>query len=176
MAPTNPCCNIGTKIKTKAMHVTSLSVCLRCYISHKKTIIIVGNVLEVEIVWLHWLGAGLLLSQDLTLAEETWRWPQSTSGASSSTLRNLLVLLLLGMLGMLGRGLLLPPRLLLDTQPSQIQSLFKCFSFHHQTLWMMKHSEWWLYIQWTKRLAVLSLHWQSLVGWWWGTFLAYMFD
>ena len=64
---------------------------------------------------LHWVGAGLLLSQDLTLAEEPWRWPQSTSGLSSFTLRNLIFLLLVVMVG---RGMLLPPRLQLETQLS----------------------------------------------------------
>ena len=49
MAPTDPRCTIGTKIKTKAVRVTSLDNCLRCYGANKKTIILVGTVLEVEI-------------------------------------------------------------------------------------------------------------------------------
>ena len=49
MAPTDPRCTIGTKIKTKAVHVTSMSECLRRYGANKKNIIIIGTVLEVEI-------------------------------------------------------------------------------------------------------------------------------
>ena len=49
MAPTNPRCTIGTKIETKAVHVTSLAECSRRYRANKKTGIIVGTVLEVEI-------------------------------------------------------------------------------------------------------------------------------
>ena len=49
MAPTDPRCTIVTKIDTKAVHVTSLDECSRRYRANKKTIIIVGTVLEVEI-------------------------------------------------------------------------------------------------------------------------------
>ena len=49
MAPNDPCCTIGTKIDTKAVHVTSLAECSRRYRGNKKTIILVGTVLEVEI-------------------------------------------------------------------------------------------------------------------------------
>ena len=49
MALTDPCCTIGNKIKNKAVHVTSLTKCLRTYGAKKKTIILVGTVLEVEI-------------------------------------------------------------------------------------------------------------------------------
>ena len=49
MAPTDPCRTIGTKIETKEVHVTSLDECLRRYGAKKKTIIIVGTVLEVKI-------------------------------------------------------------------------------------------------------------------------------
>ena len=49
MAPTDPCCIIGTKIDTKAVHVTSLAECSRRYGANKKTIILVATVLEVEI-------------------------------------------------------------------------------------------------------------------------------
>ena len=49
MAPTDPRCTIGTKIKTKSVHVTSLEDCSRRYGANKKTRIIVGTVLEVEI-------------------------------------------------------------------------------------------------------------------------------
>ena len=49
MSPTNPRCTIGTKINTKAVHVTSLSECSRRYGANKKTTIIVVTVLEVEI-------------------------------------------------------------------------------------------------------------------------------
>ena len=49
MAPTNPRCAIGTKIETKALHVTSLAECSRRYGANKKTRILVGTVLEVEI-------------------------------------------------------------------------------------------------------------------------------
>ena len=38
-----------TKIETKAVHVTSLTKCLRLYGVNKKTIILVGTVLEVKI-------------------------------------------------------------------------------------------------------------------------------
>ena len=48
-APTNPRCTIVTKIDTKAVHVTSLEECSRRYGANKKTRIIVGTVLEVEI-------------------------------------------------------------------------------------------------------------------------------
>ena len=49
MAPTNPRCTIGTNIKTKAVYFTSLAECSRLYGAKKKTRIIVGTVLEVEI-------------------------------------------------------------------------------------------------------------------------------
>ena len=49
MAPTNPRCTIGTKINTKAVHVTSLAEGSRRYRANKKTIILVDTVLEVEI-------------------------------------------------------------------------------------------------------------------------------
>ena len=49
MAPTDPHCTIGTNIDTKAVHVTSLAECSRRYGANKKTRIIVGTVLEVEI-------------------------------------------------------------------------------------------------------------------------------
>ena len=45
----DPCCTIGTKIKTKTVHVTSLADYSRRYRANKKTIIIVGTVLEAEI-------------------------------------------------------------------------------------------------------------------------------
>ena len=122
MAPTNPRCTIVTKIDTKAVHVTSLDKCSKCYRSNKKTIIIDGTVLDVEIgpkvTVLGRRRTFVVARFDL----ETWRWPPSTFGVSRSTLRNLLVLLLVVILG---RGLMLPPRLILDTQPSHIQSLLK---------------------------------------------------
>ena len=49
MAPIDPRCTIGTKIKTKAVHFTSLVKFSRRYGANKKTIILVGTVLEVEI-------------------------------------------------------------------------------------------------------------------------------
>ena len=49
MAPNNPRCTIGINIETNAMHVTSLAECLRRYGANKKTRILVGTVLEVEI-------------------------------------------------------------------------------------------------------------------------------
>ena len=49
MAPTNPYYTIGTKIKTKAVHVTSLAKCLRRYRANKKARILVDTVLEAEI-------------------------------------------------------------------------------------------------------------------------------
>ena len=49
MAPTDPHCNIGTNIETKAGHVTSLAEFSRRYRAKKKTRILVGTVLEVEI-------------------------------------------------------------------------------------------------------------------------------
>ena len=49
MAPTDPCCTIGTKMITKAVHFTSLSKCSRSYGVNNKTRIFVGTVLEVEI-------------------------------------------------------------------------------------------------------------------------------
>ena len=94
-------------------------------------------------------------------------WPQSTYGVSRSVLRNLFFLLLVVMVG---RGMMLPLRLLLETQTSHIQSLFKFSRIHNQILLMMNHSDWWLHSQCPKRLAVLFLHWQRLVGQWWGTF------
>ena len=124
MAPTDPRCTIGTKIETKAVHVTSLDELSRSYGENKKTGIIVGTVLEVEIgPKATVLGRrSTFLLQNSTLAEETQRWTQSTSGVSSSTLRNLLVLLLVVMVG---RGLMLPPQIIPETQLSQIQYLFK---------------------------------------------------
>ena len=72
MAPTNPCCTIGTKIETKAVHVTSLAEGSRRYGANKKTRILVGTVLAVEMGrrQIHWVGAGILLSQYSTLAED----------------------------------------------------------------------------------------------------------
>ena len=49
MAPTYPFCTIGTNIETKAVNFTSLANFLRRYRVNKKTRIIVGTVLEVEI-------------------------------------------------------------------------------------------------------------------------------
>ena len=49
MSTTDTHCTIGTKIKTKAVHVNSLAKCSRCYGANKKTRIIVGTVREVEI-------------------------------------------------------------------------------------------------------------------------------
>ena len=49
MAPTDPCCTIRTNIESKARHVTSLAKCLRRYGANKKTRILVGTILEVEI-------------------------------------------------------------------------------------------------------------------------------
>ena len=49
MAPTDPRCTIGSNIQTKAVHVTSLAECSRRYGANKKTRILVGTVLEVEI-------------------------------------------------------------------------------------------------------------------------------
>ena len=49
MAPTDPCCNIRKNINTKAVHITSLVECSRRYGANRKTRIIVGTVLEVEI-------------------------------------------------------------------------------------------------------------------------------
>ena len=49
MAPSDPRCTIGNNIDTKAVHVTSLSDFPRRYGANKKTIILVGTVLEVEI-------------------------------------------------------------------------------------------------------------------------------
>ena len=49
MAPNDPHCTIGTNIYTKAVHVTPLAEFKRCDIGNKKTIILVGTVLEVKI-------------------------------------------------------------------------------------------------------------------------------
>ena len=49
MAPSDPRCTTRTKIDTKAVHVTSLAEFLKRYGANKKTIILVGTVLEVEI-------------------------------------------------------------------------------------------------------------------------------
>ena len=49
MAPPNPLCAIRTKIETNSVLVTSLAECLRHYGANKKTIILIGTVLEVEI-------------------------------------------------------------------------------------------------------------------------------
>ena len=49
MEPNNPRCTIRTKIKIKAVHVTSLAECSRRYGTNKKTRILVGIVLEMEI-------------------------------------------------------------------------------------------------------------------------------
>ena len=48
MAPTNPRCTIRTKIDTKAVHINSLSECLRRYIANKKNKILVGTILDVK--------------------------------------------------------------------------------------------------------------------------------
>ena len=57
MAPNYPHCTIRTNIYTKAVHVTSLAECQRRYGANKKTIILVGIVLEVEI-GLKWTALG----------------------------------------------------------------------------------------------------------------------
>ena len=49
MAPTDPCCTIRTNIETKSVHITSLYKFLKLYRVNKKTRIIIGTVLEVEI-------------------------------------------------------------------------------------------------------------------------------
>ena len=49
MSLTNPCCAIGTNLDTKAVHVTSMDECLRHNGDNKKSIILVGTILEVEI-------------------------------------------------------------------------------------------------------------------------------
>ena len=49
MAPTDPRCDIGTKIDTNAVHFTSLAKFSRRYGENKKNIIIVGTFLELEI-------------------------------------------------------------------------------------------------------------------------------
>ena len=49
MAPTDPRYTIRTNMDTKAVHVTSLAKCFRRYGANKKTRILVGTVLEVEI-------------------------------------------------------------------------------------------------------------------------------
>ena len=78
MAPNDPSCIIGTKIDTKAVHVTSLDECLRNYGANKKTRILVGTVLKVEIgKKATALGRRRnFLLQDSTLEEEPLRWPQ----------------------------------------------------------------------------------------------------
>ena len=48
MAPPDMHCTIGTKIDAKAVIFTSMDECLRGYGANKKTIIIIGTVLEVE--------------------------------------------------------------------------------------------------------------------------------
>ena len=50
MAPTDPCCSIGTKINTTDVHVNSLAECLRRSRANKKPIILIGTALEMEIV------------------------------------------------------------------------------------------------------------------------------
>ena len=65
---------------------------------------------------------------------------------------------------MVGRGLLLPPRVLLVTQPSQIQYLFNFWRLQHHIILMMKHSEWWLHSQCPNCPSGLSLRWQRLLG------------
>ena len=49
MAPPDPRCTIGTNIDSKSVHVTSVAECFRRYGSKKKTIILIGTVLEVKI-------------------------------------------------------------------------------------------------------------------------------
>ena len=49
MASTDTRCTIRTNINTNDVHVTSLAECSRRYGENKKTIIIFGTVLEVEI-------------------------------------------------------------------------------------------------------------------------------
>ena len=49
MEPTDPRCTIRTNIYTTDVHVTSLAECSRRYEANKKTRILVGTVLEVEI-------------------------------------------------------------------------------------------------------------------------------
>ena len=43
-------------------------------------------------------------------------------------------------------------------KPSHIQSLFNFSRRQHQTLRMIKHSEWWLHIQWTKHSDSRYIH------------------
>ena len=49
MAPSDLCCTIGTNVDTKVVLVTSLAECSKRYRDKKKTIIIIGTVLDVEI-------------------------------------------------------------------------------------------------------------------------------
>ena len=49
MAPTDPHCTIRTKIEANAVLFNSLADCSRRYRANKRTRIIVGTVLEVEI-------------------------------------------------------------------------------------------------------------------------------
>ena len=49
VVPTDPHFTSGTKIENKAVHVTSLAECLGRYGANKKTIILVGTVLGMEI-------------------------------------------------------------------------------------------------------------------------------
>ena len=49
MALPDPRCTIGTNIEANAVIITSLDECSRCCGANKKSIILVGTVLEVEI-------------------------------------------------------------------------------------------------------------------------------
>ena len=112
MAPSNLCCTIGTKIDTKAVLVTSLAKFPRLYGGNKKTRILVGTVLDVEIG-----PKATTLVRRRTFAVANFdlgggdmKVATINIGFSIPTLRNLFVLLLMAMVGI---DMLLTPQLLL---------------------------------------------------------------
>ena len=73
MSSTDSRCIIGTKIETKAVHVTSLVECSRRYRANNKPELLLALSLRCKLVQmrLHWVGAKLLLSKNSTLVEKT---------------------------------------------------------------------------------------------------------
>ena len=124
MAPPDLFCTIGTKIDTKDVLVTSLAKFSRLYQGNKKTRILVGTVLDVEIGP---KANTLVRCRDFVVANFNlgggdMKVATINIGLSRSTLQNLFFLLLMVMMG---RDMLLTPQLLLETQLSQIQYRFE---------------------------------------------------
>ena len=106
---------------------------LRLYIANKKTRILIGTVIEVEIgpkaTELGRRRTFVVAKFDLGRGDMTVATISIKSLKIHTPEPHFLILVV-----MVGRGLILPPQLLLATQLSQIQSMFKVFRRQHQIL------------------------------------------